>query len=243
MKSGLKFTLGGTLVAIVAIGGEFLWLQHKRNAEDAPVVTKSTHKADPDDSVFLKSEHPMLFQDAKDMKGRTLWVSAGGQMDYYPVKGKTVDYTHPLGVLLGAEKITVTDAVQQVAPKKAAFRIPQGDKQVLLLFTKADGATQYAVPVGFKQGAEYTFSTDQIFFYEDPRKLFSYWGPDVWKAIDEHRVIVGMTEREAQMALGQVIDPHGETVGERTVDFDNQGKPVKVDFSGGKATKIQSVKQ
>ena len=40
------------------------------------------------------------------------------------------------------------------------------------------------------------------------------------------------------MALGQVITPHGDNVGDRSVSFDNNGKPVTIDFQGNKAVKI-----
>ena len=243
MKTGVKVALGSGLLFAVAVGGELLYLRH-RNAVDqtAPVVV-STYKADPDDEVFLKREHPYELKDAKNLKGRTLWVSAGGQMDYYPYKGKTVDYGHSQGVLLGAEKITVKDAVEQSAPKSAAFRIPQGEKQVLLVFVKDGGTKEFAVPVGDREGGSYNFQTDEIFFYDDPHGLYKYWPAETWKAIDEHRAIAGMNERQVQMALGQVSTPHGDKVGERSVEYDNQGKPKMVTFVGGKATTITEEKQ
>ena len=241
MDSGKKWALGGSLVFVLVVGARIGLMYRERHADDAP-VKKVEYKSDPDDLVFLKSEHPNSFKDAKDLKGRTLWVSAGGQMDYYPYNGHTADYAHTQGVLLGAEKIEVKDAIEQVAPKKTAFRIPPGDKQVLLVFTKAGepsaGTREYAVPVGYKEGDTYTYSTDQIFFYEDPHQLFAFWGPERWKAIDEHRAIVGMNERQVQMALGQVSDPHGDKVGDRTVDYDDQGKPKHVTFVGGRATAV-----
>lgn len=243
MNAGIKWGLAAVALLGVAVGGELLWLHH-RNAEDQQAPAKqSTYKADPDDLVFLKHEHPMSLKDEKDLKGKTLWVSAGGQMDYYPYNGHTVDYAKSAGVLLGAEKITVEDAVEQKAPKNAAFRIPQGDKQVLLVFEKPGDTKQYAVPVGFLQGKDYTFSTDEIFFYDDPHQLFSYWGPQIWAAIDRHEAIPGMTEREVQMALGQVSEPHGDAVGNRTVVYDDQGHPKRVTFENGKATRIEDVQE
>ncbi len=242
MKTGQKVAAAATLIMVVAVGGELLYL-HRRNAEDAKPVAKTESKIDPDVMALygLKHEHPMSLKDEMDLKGRTLWVSAGGQMDFYPFNGK-VDYAHSQGTLLGAEAIVVKDAVEQVAPKSAAFRIPQGDKQVLLVFTKPNdpGATgkTFAVPVGFVQGGDFTLQTDQIFFYKDPRQIFDYWGPQIWKAIDEHRAIVGMNEFQVQMALGQVSVPHGDNAGDRTVDFDDQGKPKTVTFENGKATKV-----
>jgi len=242
MASKQKIALGATAVMVIAVGGELLYLHH-RNVEDAtPAQQVTAYKTDPDDvtTYTLKHEHPMSLKDEKDLKGQPLWMSAGGQMDFYTYAGHHVDYAHSQGTLLGAEKIVVKDAVEQVAPKSAAFRIPQGDRQVLLVFTKADDPAnkEYAVPVGFEQGGTYDLSTDEIFFYDDPHKTFSYWGPEIWKAIDEHRATLGMNERQVQMALGQVSKPHGQTVGERVVEFDDQGKPKLVTFEGGKATKI-----
>ena len=133
MTDGQKAFAGSALLLVLAMGGEFAYLYHRNHADDKP-VEKAAYKSDPDDLVFLKHEHPMSLKDEKDLKGRTLWMSAGGQMDYYAYTGGRVDYTHSQGVLLGAEKIVVKDAIEQAAPKSAAYRIPQGDRQVLLVF-------------------------------------------------------------------------------------------------------------
>ena len=241
MNKGLKIGLGVLGVLIVAVGGQLLYLHH-RNVEDQKAPAEVFSKTDPDDmtTYALKHEHPMSLKDEKDLKGRNLWMSAGGQLDFYPYTGH-VDYAHSAGVLLGAEKILVKDAVEQVAPKSAAFRIPQGDRQVLLVFTRPDSTDpnkEYAVPVGFRQAGDYTLQTDNIFFYDDPHKTFSYWGPEIWKAIDEHRATVGMKETQVQMALGQISKPQGDTIGERTVEYDDQGKPKLITFEHNKATNI-----
>ena len=242
MNKGLKLGLGVLAALIVAVGGQLLYLHH-RNVEDRKAPAAATFsKTDPDDmtTYSLKHEHPMSLKDEKDLKGRDLWMSAGGQMDFYPYNGH-VDYAHSAGVLLGAEKILVKDAVEQVAPKSAAFRIPQGDKQVLLVFTRPDSAEpkkEFAVPVGYKQGGDYTFETDNIFFYQDPHTTFSYWGPEVWKAIDAHQAILGMKETQVQMALGQISKPQGDMIGERSVWYEAQGKPKLITFEHNKATNI-----
>ena len=241
-STGMKVGLGIGAVLVLAVGGEELYLHH-RNVEDnkAPVAV-DYNSGDPDDLVYVKGEHPLTLKDEKDLKGRTLWISAGGQMDYYPYNGHTVDFDHSQGVLLGTEKIIAKDAVEQKAPLKAAFRIPQGDKQVLLIFTKPGDPKEYAVPVGNVQNGDYTFATDQIVFYDDPHKMYA-WKPEIWQAIDEHRPILGMNERQMQMALGQVSEPHGDKIGDRMVKFDDQGKPKMVTFVNGKATKIEEIKQ
>ena len=240
MKTGVKVALGSGLAAVVLVGGELLYLHHRNTVDQAGPPAAAEYKSDPDDLVFLKSEHPMSLKDEKDLKGRTLWVSAGGQMDYYPYNGRSVDYDHSRGVLLGVEKIQVRDAVEQAAPKKAAFRIPQGDKQVLLVFTKDGDSKMYAVPVGDREAGSYNLLTDQIFFYDDPHRLFAHWGPEIWKAVDEHRAIPGMNERQVQTALGQISTPHGDKIGDRIVEYDDQGHPKMVTFMGGKATRIDN---
>ena len=240
-SSAVKWVAGGVAVLVLAVGGELLYLHHRNVVDNTAPVAQDYNSSDPDDMVYLKSEHPMSLGDEKALKGRTLWVSAGGQMDYYPYNGRKVDYDHSEGVLLGAEKIVVEDAVEQVAPKKAAFRIPQGDRQVLLVFTKDGDSKEYAVPVGDVQGGDYTYATDEIFFYDDPHKLYGYWKPEIWAAIDAHRASVGMNERQVQMALGQVSEPHGDKVGDRMVQYDDQGHPKRVTFEHGKAVKIMDV--
>jgi hypothetical protein len=235
MKNAAKAAIGATAVLILAVGGEVLWLHHERNA---PVAVKAPERevmAD-DDLVFLKQKRPDSMKDIKELKGATLWVSAGGQLEYYPCVGHAAQYTKTAGTLLGAEPIVVKDAIEQVAPKSATFRIPGGDKQVLLVFTKPDDAKEFAVPVGYKQDGQYTFLTDEVFFYDDPHVLYKHWGPEIWKAVDSHQVILGMNERQVELALGQVSQSTSKDYGNRMVVFANMGKPMAVTFVKNKVT-------
>ena len=235
MNNGAKAAIGATVVLILAVGGELLWLHHERNA---PAVVKAPERevmAD-DDLVFLNKKRPDSMKDVKELVGSTLWVSAGGQMEFYPYVGHAAQYGKSAGTLLGAEQIVVKDAVEQVAPKAATFRIPGGDKQVLLVFTKPNDTKEYAVPVGYKQDGQYTFLTDEIFFYDDPHELYKHWGPAIWKAVDEHQVILGMNERQVELALGQVSQSTSNDYGNRMVVFANMGKPMAVTFVKNKVT-------
>jgi hypothetical protein len=202
---------------------------------------------DPDDRIVVRAEHPTTLQDEKNLKGRTLWVSDGGQMDFYPLTGKSVDFSRSAGVLLGAQKILVKDAVEQVVPKSAGTRFPDAQAELLLVFTLPDDvrnpAKEYAVAVGDREGHDYNVLTDQLFFYDDPHQLYASWGPKVWQAIDQHTAIIGMTEHQLRFALGQVSTPRGDMMGDRSVEFDNQGKPKLVTFVNGKATEIRNESQ
>ena len=238
MTTVKKAALGFTGVLVLAVGIELAYLHH-RNEEPAakPVATQAS---DPDDLIFLKHEHPDTLKDAKDLKGRTLWISAGGQMDYYPFNGKTADYGKSQGVLLGAEPVVIQDAVEQVAPKTATFRIPGGEKQVLLVFTKPGSDAKYAVPVGYRENGVYTYSTDEIFFYDDPHTLYAHWGPAIWKSVDAHEATVGMNERQVQLALGQVSKSLSNEYGNRLVVYANLGKPIAVTFVKNKVTAFRA---
>jgi hypothetical protein len=235
MISGKKIAIGGTAFLLLAVGVEILWLHHERTQAEKPAATVDTDAVDPDDNVFLKRERPSTPADLKDLVGKTIWVSAGGQMEYYPSNGHHADYTHSAGTLLGAEPLVVKDVFEQVAPKgtAATFRIPAGEKHVLLAFTlpkSADPNQEYAVPVGYKDDRGYAFSTDEIFFYDDPHVLYQHWGPQVWQAVDSHQVILGMSEREVQLSLGQVSKSESTEMGNRLVVYANMGHPMAVTY-------------
>jgi hypothetical protein len=235
MGNGVKAAIGGVIVLLLAVGGEVLYLHHERNK---PMVVKAPEReviAD-DDLVFLKKKRPDTLKDIKDLKGSTLWVSAGGQLEYYPFAGHAAQYGKSAGTLLGAEPIVAKDAVEQAAPKAATFRIPGGDKQVLLVFTKPNDTKEYAVPVGYRQAGQYTFYTDEIFFYDDPHELYKHWGQEIWKAVDAHEVILGMNERQVELSLGQVSKSTSKDYGNRMVVFANLGHPMAVTFVKNKVT-------
>jgi hypothetical protein len=243
VENGKKAAIGATVLLIAVVGIRVGLLVHQRHVDETAVAPAPVEsKANPDDLVFLKQMRPDSMKDIKDLVGKTLWVSAGGQMDYYLYAGRKANYAKSEGVLLGADPVLVKDAIEQVAPKSATFRIPGGDRQVLLVFTLPKSAkpdTLYAVPVGYQQDSAYTFEMDEIFFYDDPHVLYKHWSADQWAAIDAHKVIPGMNERQVELALGQVSKSESQTYGNRTVTFDDQGHPVDVTFANDKATNIR----
>jgi hypothetical protein len=239
MENGKKAAIAGTLILIAAVGIRIGMIYHQRNAPVKPVPTAADEKISDDDLVFLKKKRPDTMAEIRTLIGTKVWVSAGGQMDYYPFAGHRVAYGKSAGTQLGAEPLIVKDAVEQVAPKSATFRIPGGDRQVSLVFTlpqSADATKEYAVPVGYRENGQYTFYTDEIFFYDDPHELYKHWGPEIWKAVDSHQVILGMNERQVQLSLGQVSKSVSQDFGNRMVVYANLGKPMAVTFVNNKVT-------
>ena len=92
MTKGLRIALGLTGVFVLAIGGELLWLHHRNVVdENAPAARKDPYEKPTmtaDDSVFLRKERPDSLKDERELIGKTIWVSAGGQMDYYKDTGE-----------------------------------------------------------------------------------------------------------------------------------------------------------
>lgn len=246
MDSGKKAAFGATVLLLAVVGVRVGMIYRERHAPMAePTTVASKTPVSADAYVFLKKKRPSSMADLKELNGTTIWVSAGGQLEYYPVVGGHANYAKPVGTLLGAVPLEIKGAVEQVAAKSATFRIPGGDRQVLLLFTMppsaqgpGEGTTEYAVPVGYRQDGQYTFYNDEIFFYEDPHGLYTHWGPQVWDAIDHHRATLGMSEAQVQMALGQVSDSVSNEVGNRRVMYSNLGHPMDVIFVKDKATAI-----
>jgi len=239
MQSGAKAAIAGTIILLAAVGARIGMIYHERNAPTKLPAAAATEKLSDDDLVFLKKKRPDSMADIKTLYGTTVWVSAGGQLDYYPYASHRVDYGKSAGTLLGAQALLIKDAVEQVAPKSATFRIPGGDRQVSLVFTlpqSSDPAKEYATPVGYRQDGTYTFYTDEIFFYDDPHELYKHWGPEIWKAVDSHQVILGMNERQVELSLGQVSKSLSQDYGNRMVVFANLGHPMAVTFVNNKVT-------
>jgi hypothetical protein len=245
MSKNAKIFLAGTIVLLLAVGIR-VGLIYKANHEDGPVKQAVEAPAMTDDEAVmynLRKLRPDSLKDVRELIGKPLWVSAGGQMDYYQDAGNHVDYARPVGILQGATPMLVKGVFEQAAPKtgRAVFRIKPGQRHVLIAFTmpKSDTPTAlYATPVGYFDSGQYTIYNDTLFFYDDPHELYKHWGTEMWSHIDKHEAAVGMNETQAMMALGQVIDPHGDEPGNRTVYFDNNTHPVSIEFRNGKAVRI-----
>jgi hypothetical protein len=242
MENGPKVAIGISVVMVLALGVR-IGLIYKANHEPGPTRPGETasRKIDPDFLVFRKKMRPSTPADEKDLIGKTVWVAAGGQLSYFPDKGKHADYAKPQGVLPGAEAMVVHEVFEQKAPAGVTMSIPAGQKQVLLgvsLPQSSDPKAMYAVPVGDFDEGSYTFLSDEILFYDDPHQLYNHWPAAVWQHIDKHEAAVGMTEDQVAMALGQVATPSNETAGNRSILYANAGHPVTVEFTDGKATRV-----
>jgi hypothetical protein len=224
-------------IILVAIG--IFVIQRQRN-QPVKLPPKPQERAiTADEAVVPRKMYIDSIQSAKALDGKTVWVQAGYELEYFPYRDHRVDYAKEVGVLPSIAPLAIKDIVTQKKPDSVATHIPGGDKQVLAVFTLPNDDKTYAVPIGDIQGTDSTFYCDQIFYYDDPHKLYSFWPADIWKAIDDHTPKPGMNELQVAMAVGVIQQSQSSDIGNRTVYYDAGGKKWSVTFSNGKATSVQ----
>jgi hypothetical protein len=180
-----------------------------------------------------KKLYPYDLNSAKQLTKQPVWVKVGYAFPYYNYNRRTgrIDFSEEAGKLLPLEKLEIQDVVTRVSPKGP------GERQVLALF--AQGSNSYAAPIGAGRGGDYRFFSDDMFFIEDPHQLYRHWPAEVWRAIDQHQAKPGMSELQANFALGiGLLEPGGGQT-DRTLDYPNGGHPLAITFHSGKAAEIR----
>ncbi len=223
-------------VLILGIG--ILVIQHQRNT---PVVQKPQAAERPlteDEVVQPRKMYIADLKEAKDLAGKTVWIQAGYALDYYPYAAGRVEFAHPAGVLPSIEKLEIASVMTEKAPANLATRVPLGDKQVFVVFKKANDAKEYATAIGTIKGTDETYYCDEMFYYDDPHQLYKHWPADVWQAVDQHQPKPGMNELQVAMALGTIQQSESSDYGNRTVTYDAGGKKWAVSFVKDKATTV-----
>ncbi len=208
----------------------------------APVMVKQAppeRKITQDDLVFPRKLYIDDLKSAKELKGKTVWMQVGYQLDYYPYRGHSAVFQDKKGPLPTAQELGVVDVVELPTPANWVSRIPRGSKNIFLIFRMPGDSQEYAVPVGEVEGGNETFRLDDLLYYDDPHKLYSHWPREVWQAIDQHQVKPGMSELQAMMAVGQVAQSDSSTYGNRTVTYTAGDRKVTVTFAHDKATQVQ----
>jgi hypothetical protein len=228
-------------VITLLIGGIYLAIVFHQRSRPAVNQNQPEQKLSADDIAVVRMEFPQHFDDVKDLEGKSVWMKNGYSMPYYPYTGGRVEWTKPAGLIPPAQQLEVKKIVKAVAPASVHDNIEHGDHQAMVVFALPGGMEQYATPVGLLDGPvdEHYFS-DELFYYDDPHTIYSNWAKDVWTAVDAHQVKPGMSELQTRMAIGMKATYDSQTEGDRTVDYDVNGKHVKVTYSHNKATSIQN---
>ncbi len=229
------------VVITLIIGGIYLAIVfHNRAVSDAAVRKAAEPHYTADEVAVDRQEFPAHFDDVQDLAGKSVWMRSGYTMPYFPYTGSRVNFAKQVGLLAPVQRLDVKKAIKAVAPASLSDRISHGDHQAMIVFSLPGSTDLYATPVGVLQGDTEQYFDDILFYYDDPHTIYSHWPKDVWAAIDAHQPKQGMNELQMSLALGLNITTDSQTPGDRTVNYDTNGKKTAVTFTGDKATTIQA---
>lgn len=229
--------------AIVAVGGRTLWIFHERRTET--VTEKPAPKErNEDDYVYLRPSHAHDLASARAvLKGNTVWVKAGNAVAYFQafeVGEKEAGVLPPLaklkptGVVMHGQQMYVEfgfDPDDSASPTTAPCGI-KGKKIAC------------AAPIGTVRNGDATIVIDDLFFLSDPHTLYKHWSKDAWSAVERHEITKGMSEMQAQAAMGLGRAPESGADGDygnRTLVFTDPAhpdKPVTVHFVDNAAVSV-----
>jgi hypothetical protein len=230
MKQKIQIIL---ILGIIAAAMRVAWIFYERHQESAVPAKQEAPALDPDYYIHPKKLYPYDLKTAKaEITKQPVWVKVGYAYAYFPYDYTTrrADLAHEAGKLLPIQKLDIEDVVTAASPKNP------GERQVLAVFDQ-DGQS-YATPIGTGRGGDFRFWANEMLFIEDPHQLYKHWPADVWQAVDQHQVKPGMNELQADFALGIGLLESGGDSTDRTLDYPNGGKPVKISYHNGKVVDI-----
>jgi hypothetical protein len=232
-KKKIQLALALGIVVAGARTGYILYRNHEDYvAAQKRVAAKNAGYANQEYYVTPKKLYPYDLKSAQQLTQQPVWVKEGYRYTFYryvPVV-KSVDFAHEAGLLGPLERFEMKDVMVVAAPG--------GRRQVVATFDK-DGHS-YAVPIGFENEGQYKIYSDEVFYVEDPHELYKFWPADVWQAIEQHQVKPGMDELQADFAVGMGVPDAVASSADKTVRYPNGGKPLVVEYSGGKATEVKA---
>jgi hypothetical protein len=220
------------IVAMLVAGIRLAIILYERHKAIKEPAKKETAPLNADYYVTPKKLYPHDLNSAKQLTLQPAWVKVGYYYPYYSYDPATrrADLSHEAGKLLPIQKLEIKDVIAGVAKHP-------GEHRILAVFEQ-DG-TGYAAPIATEKNGDYMFYSDDMLFIEDPHELYKHWPPDVWQAIDQHQVKPGMSELQADFAVGIGLLESGGDSYDRTLDYPNGGKPLRVSYHGGKAIEIR----
>jgi len=220
------------VVAILVSGTRLAYILYERH-ESHVEQAKQPPPLNPDYYVTPKKLYPYDLKSARQLTEQPVWVKVGYALTYYlyDAARRHADFAHEAGKLLPLEKLQIKDVITDDTPQSP------GERQVMAVFER-DGKS-YAFSVGSIKGGDYKFYINDMLFIEDPHELYKHWRADVWGEIDKHQVKPGMSELQADFAIGLGIpEKYGEP-GNRTVNYPNGGNPLSITYHDDKAVEIK----
>jgi len=222
----------GLAIAVAAIRTGYILYQ--RHADRVAQTKTSVPPLKADYYVTPKKLYPYDLSSARQLTQQPVWVKVGYAYTFFPfnVSRHHADFSHEAGQLLSIKKLQIKDVVTDTTPGS------RDEKQIMAVFEN-DGGT-YAFSIGSLKDGTYQIRSDDMLFIQDPHELYKHWPADVWDAIDKHQVQPGMSELQADFAIGLGVPDKSRDPDNRTVNYPNGGKPLSVTFRDGKAVEIKA---
>ena len=227
------------LVAMVVIAavrlGIIFYERQQPGAGRKEQVPTSSYRITTDDYVI---PHKVYAYDLKsagsELAGKTVWVRGGLRVPYYAyaAAARHANARRELGLLEPLEKLEIKAVLLQDSSRAGAR------KQVLAVFTKAGAPAEYALLIGDEAGGNFNFSVNDTLFIDDPHPVYKDWTAETWNAVGHHEVKLGMSELQANFAMGTIVRAGAGDIGNRTLTYAYAGKPVTVTFSDNRAVNI-----
>ena len=218
------------VLAIAIAGARTAYIFYQRHAAKIEQASQQAPPLNPDYYVTPKKLYPFDLKSAQQLTQQAVWVKEGYRYTYYAYENRRADFSHEAGQLLPLEELHIKDVVLDRTPGSS------DERQIMAAFER-NGKT-YAVPIGSVKSGNYQIYSDEMFYIQDPHELYKHWSPDVWQAIDQHQVKPGMSELQANFAIGMGIPQPSSSAEVKIVNYPNGGKPLSITFRDGKAAEI-----
>jgi len=218
-------------LAILVAGTRTGYILYQRHSAKVEQARQQARPLNPDYYVTPRKLYSYDLKSAQQLRQQPVWVKEGYRYTYYPYANHHADFSHEAGQLLPIEKLQIKDVLLDRTPGS------KNEQQVLAVFEK-DGNT-YAFPIGSLKDGNYQIYSDEMLYIQDPHELYKHWPPEVWQAIDDHQVKPGMSELQADFAIGMGIPERSNDTELKTVNYPNGGKPLNITYRDGKAAEIR----
>lgn len=221
------------VIAIAVAAVRTAYILYERHLTRLEATRKQASALNPDYYVIPKKLYPYDLKSARQLTQQPVWVKEGYRYTYYPydpVRRRT-DFSHEAGLLLPIQRLDIKDVTSDISPGSPDQR------QVMAVFDQE--GKHYAFPIGAVKGGNFQIYSDEMLYIQDPHELYRHWPPEIWQAINDHQVKPGMTELQADFAIGMGIPERSNDPSVKTVNYPSGGKPLSITYRDGKAAEIR----
>lgn len=242
-------------IALLIVTARTAYIFYERKQSEGPVKKEVVENRSLDDYVYLRPSHAHdLKSSAEALSGKTVWVRAGNAVAYFPFDQPShKPMPHESAPLPPLAQLQVKDVVMSGTQMYAVFTFaadrvasdngPAPNNKQEGVQVRSGPQVPFAVPIGAMKHGEMAIYIDDIFFLDDPHKLYKHWSAETWSAVERHEVRKGMSEIQATaaMGVGRPVSGNSGEYGNRTLEFADlaSGKTVTVTFSNNQAIAIE----